>query len=73
MDKNYVPVPWEDFKATPNASLLVLDSTKSAMEASPHVSHNQFATPGQFDQQSQKVDAYLETHLSSNSTSKTNG
>ena len=73
VDENYVSVPWEDFKATPNASLLVLDTTRSVMEAGPRVSHDQFVSPGQFDQQSQEVDAYWKTHLSSNGTGRTNG
>jgi hypothetical protein len=70
IDEKYAVVPWDDFKVSPNASLLVLDTTRNVMAAGPPVSHDQFAIPGRFDRESQKVDAYWKTHLSNNGTLK---
>jgi class 3 adenylate cyclase len=58
-EKN-VPVPLEDFKITPNANLLLLDTTKGALAAAPRV--NPFTTSG-IDLQNQKVDAYWKAPL----------
>ena len=58
----YVPVPWEAFKVTPNVTLLVLDATKSTMDAAPQLNSDEFTTLGQ---QSQKVDTYWKALISS--------
>ena len=66
IDEKYVPVPWNDFKATQNLSVLVLDIRKGAMDDAPQVQDDQFNSPGHFDQESQKVDAYWKLHLANN-------
>jgi sporulation protein YlmC with PRC-barrel domain len=63
IDQKYVPVPWADFKATPNANTLVLNTTKAALQAAPQVGDDKFATKGQFAQESEQVDAYWKTQL----------
>jgi sporulation protein YlmC with PRC-barrel domain len=66
IDEKYVPIPWDDFKITPNMSLLVLDISKDVVDDAPQVKDDQLVTSGQFDQESQKVDAYWKAHLGNN-------
>jgi sporulation protein YlmC with PRC-barrel domain len=65
IDEKYIPVPWSDFKETTNASLLVLDTTKGAMDDAPQVKKD-FKIADRFDEESPKVDAYWKSHLASN-------
>ena len=62
-DRRYVPIPWDDFKMTQNANLLVLDATKASMDGAPELSKTQSTSAVYYDQESQKVDAYWKTHL----------
>jgi sporulation protein YlmC with PRC-barrel domain len=52
------PIPWQDFKATSTAHLLVLPSSATAIAAAPKVQIDQFTSPAGFDQQSRQVDLY---------------
>lgn len=63
IDASYVPVPWAAFKISPNASLLVLDTTKAVMSAAPQVSDDQFTKVRQYEPESQKVDAYWTSRI----------
>jgi hypothetical protein len=52
------PIPWQDFKATLTAHLLVLPSSAVAIAAAPKVQIDHFTSPAGFDQQSRQVDLY---------------
>ncbi len=62
-DQTYVPVPWNDFKVSENMNLLVLSTTKAAMNAAPAMSDAQFTGHGDFVQQSKRVDNYWQSAL----------
>ncbi len=62
--EKYVPVPWDRFKAAPGLALLVLDTTKGAVDAAPQVRKNEFAPHGDFASQAAKIDAYWKGKMS---------
>ena len=62
-DETRIPIPWDDFKAAPNASLLVLDTTKSVLDAAPRVGKNAFSVGASADSDSRKVDDYWRANL----------
>jgi sporulation protein YlmC with PRC-barrel domain len=61
--ENYVPVPWEDFKAAPGNKLFVLASTTSTMDNAPKVKEDWNFQQDEFAAQSQKVNAYWAANL----------
>jgi sporulation protein YlmC with PRC-barrel domain len=61
--ENYVPVPWDDFKAAPGNNLFVLASTTSTMEKAPKVKGDWNYQQDEFAAQSQKVNAYWAANL----------
>jgi len=73
IDEKYLPIPWQDFKATPQVNLLVLDTTKAIMNSAPQVDNHQFGSAGGFAQQSQKVAAYWNAHLTKSGDVGANG
>lgn len=62
--EKYVPVPWDSFKATAGLGMLVLDTTKGAIDAAPQVRRNEFSPHGDFVSQSAKIDAYWKGKVS---------
>ncbi|MEO6299658.1 MAG: PRC-barrel domain-containing protein, partial [Paracoccaceae bacterium] len=60
--EHYVAVPWGAFKVAPNATLFVLNTTKSVMDAAPQVNPHDFTAIGQH---SQEVDAYWKALVAS--------
>lgn len=53
-----VAVPWDQFKVSPNLNILVLDTTKDAMDQAPRITEGRFVRAEPFAQQTAKADAY---------------
>ena len=61
--EDHVPVPWEAFKMTAGSNTMVLDSTKSNLDAAPRVAENHFSPRGDVGQQGPSADAFWKTRI----------
>ncbi|MDP4078959.1 PRC-barrel domain-containing protein [Acidovorax sp. A1169] len=62
INKKYVPVPWDSFKAAPGNKLMVLATTKATLDAAPQVKHDQNFQGNAFLDESIKVNAFWTSH-----------
>ena len=58
IDEKHVAVPWRNFKVIPDATLLVLDASESAMDAAPLIDSDQLASLDHLARERQRVDRY---------------
>ena len=61
--ERHIPVPWGAFKASPDNNVMVLDSTKSNMDAAPVVTVNHFSPAGTVGQQGKSADAFWKSRI----------
>jgi sporulation protein YlmC with PRC-barrel domain len=61
--ERHIPVPWEAFKLTAASDMIVLDTTKSNLDAAPRVPENHFSPSGNVGQQAQAADAFWKTRI----------
>ena len=61
--ENHIPVPWGAFKVAAGSNLMVLDTTKSNLDAAPRVAESHFSPRGDVGEQGQGVDAFWKTRL----------
>ena len=58
LGERHVAVPWDRFKVSPNLNILVLDTSKDAMDQAPRIVEGRFVTAEPFALQTAKADAY---------------
>ena len=58
LGERHVAVPWDQFKVSPNLNILVLDTTKDAMDQAPRIVEGRFVRAEPFARQTAKADAY---------------
>ena len=61
--ERHIPVPWDAFKLTAVSNMIVLDTTKSNLDAAPRVPENHFSPSGNVGQQAKAVDAFWKGHI----------
>lgn len=59
--ERHVPVPWQAFKVSPDAGIVVLDSTKANLDAAPTVAANHYSSRGKLVPEATDVDAFWKT------------
>lgn len=61
--ENHIPVPWEAFRMTAGSQTLVLDSTKSNLDAAPRIATSHFSPSGDVGRQGPGADAFWKSSI----------